>query len=76
MRITTRTGGAAGLPIMKFTLTYDGELASSGNSPKPDEVWRMRKEFHPQLEELWLSHSVLKNVPYEAIVPERESSAG
>jgi hypothetical protein len=54
---------------MKFTLTYDGELASSGNSPKPDEVWRMRKKFHPQLVELWETHKVLQRVRGDSFVP-------
>jgi hypothetical protein len=45
--------GAFGVPLMKFTLTYDGELPSNG---KVREKWEIRKQFHPQLQELWLSH--------------------
>jgi hypothetical protein len=38
---------------MKFTLTYDGELPPSGNKPKPQEKWKIRKQFDPQLRQLW-----------------------
>jgi hypothetical protein len=44
---------------MKFTLTYDGELKASGNSPKPKEKWTIRQALHPQLMELWQTHPVL-----------------
>src|ERR1700730_3925899 len=45
--------------LMKFTLTYDGELRSSGNSPKPEDKWHIRRALHPQLAELWQMHAVL-----------------
>ena len=44
---------------MKFTLTYDGPLPSSGNKPKNDAKWAIRKQFHPQLVDLWASHQGL-----------------
>jgi hypothetical protein len=42
---------------MKFTVTYDGLLPSNGNSV---DKWRIRKQLHPQLMELWQSHPVLR----------------
>jgi hypothetical protein len=46
-----------GLPLVKFTLTYDGDLPSTGNSSrKTAKKWEIRKYFHPQLEELWNVH--------------------
>jgi len=50
---------ACPIEIMKFTLTYDGELRSSGNSPKPKDKWIIRRKLHPQLAELWKTHAVL-----------------
>ena len=35
---------------MKFALTYDGELRSNRG---PTEKWDIRKQLHPQLQELW-----------------------
>ncbi|MGJ0395587.1 MAG: hypothetical protein ACR65U_05090 [Methylocystis sp.] len=46
---------------MKFTLTYDGELPSTGNgSRKTERKWEIRKHFHPQLQELWTVHPALR----------------
>jgi hypothetical protein len=42
---------------MKFTLTYDGSLASNG---KPRAKQAIREQIHPQLVELWDSHPTLK----------------
>lgn len=47
---------------MKFTLTYDGALPSSGNKPKNDAKWAIRRHFHPQLVDLWAHHPALANV--------------
>lgn len=48
---------------MKFTLTYDGELPSSGNgSKKLEKKWEIRKHFHPQLVELWNVKPALKQL--------------
>jgi hypothetical protein len=55
-------GGVFGVPFMKFNLTYEGQLPSSGNKAKIEDVWRIRKEFHPQLVDLWASHPALKAV--------------
>ena len=52
-----------GVPLMKFTLTYDGELPSSGNgSKKLEKKWEIRKHFHPQLVELWNVKPALKQL--------------
>jgi hypothetical protein len=48
--------GALGAPIMKFPLVFDGELASNGGYKKK---WEIRKQFHPQLQELWRLHPSL-----------------
>lgn len=47
---------------MKFTLTYDGSLPSSGSKPKSDAKWEIRKKLHPQLMDLWASHPALRTV--------------
>lgn len=54
--------GVFGTPFVKFTLTYDGPLPSSGNKPKNDDKWRIRKEVHPQFKDLWASHPALRMV--------------
>jgi hypothetical protein len=51
-----------GLPIMKFNLTYEGKLPSAGSRSKVADVWRIRKNFHPQLVDLWGNHPALKFV--------------
>jgi hypothetical protein len=45
---------------MRFTLTFDGSLPASSNSPKPKEKWKIRRALHPQLEELWRTNPVLE----------------
>jgi hypothetical protein len=56
-------GGSQGLPFMKFTLIYDGELPSTGNgSHKAKVKWGIRKAFEPQLEQLWASHAELGHI--------------
>lgn len=62
MRNSRSIGAVWGLPAMKFTLTYDGPLPSSGNKSKPAVVWEIRKAFHPQLKDLWQSHPALRQV--------------
>lgn len=54
--------GAFGAPFVKFTLTYDGPLLSSGNKPKNDNKWTIRKNMHPQFIDLWSSHPALQTV--------------
>jgi hypothetical protein len=48
---------------MKFCLTYDGELPSTGNrSRKIEKKWEIREQFHPQLEELWRINPALRRL--------------
>lgn len=54
--------GAFGVPLVKFTMTYEGSLPSSGNKPKNDAKWEIRKKLHPQLVDLWSSHPALTNI--------------
>ncbi len=57
----SRVGAAWGLPLMRFTLTYDGDLPSSGNGSRKNAAkWEIRKHFHPQLVELWRISPPLK----------------
>jgi hypothetical protein len=44
---------------MKFTLTYEGPLRSSGNKAKNQDKWDIRKKLDPQLVDLWKSHPAL-----------------
>ena len=53
---------AAPFKIMKFKLTFEGELPASGNSSKPADIWRIRNELHPQLADLWANHPTLKRL--------------
>ena len=58
MLISIRDGeGAFGYSLMKFTLTYDGELRANDDYRRK---WEIRKQLHPQLEELWRVNSSLK----------------
>jgi hypothetical protein len=50
------------MPFVKFTLTYDGPLLSSGNKGKSENKWEIRKRIHPQLVDLWSNHPALKAV--------------
>jgi hypothetical protein len=47
---------------MKFTLTYDGSLPSSGSKPKNEAKSSIRKNLHPQFVDLWKSHPALRAV--------------
>ena len=53
---------AGPLELMKFTLTFDGDLPSSGNKSKPEAASRIRNAFHHQLAELWESHVILRQL--------------
>jgi hypothetical protein len=58
-----RTGyGVFGTPFMKFTLSYEGSLPSSGNKPKNEAKWEIRKKLEPQFKDLWSSHPALRQV--------------
>jgi hypothetical protein len=46
-------------PIMRFRLTYDGELKASGANNRAAEKWVIRRQLHPQLAELWEIDPVL-----------------
>jgi len=62
-------------PEMRFRLTYDGSLKSSGNKRRTEEKWDIRKFLEPQLAELWSVHPALKyrEIP---IVPRGEVPPG
>jgi hypothetical protein len=60
---------ACSFDLMKFALTYDGELPGSGNKPKPRDKWHIRRHLHPQLAELWQTHPVLKRFAHGNWVP-------
>jgi hypothetical protein len=56
---------------MKFTLLYEGELPSSGNSSKKvRKKWEIREHFDPQLRELWRVHPALLLATRNSIVPQ------
>jgi hypothetical protein len=55
--------------LMKFRLTYEGDLRASGNKPRPRDKWAIRKALHPQLWELWQTHPVLRRSPSFAHIP-------
>jgi hypothetical protein len=57
------------LELMKFTLIYDGDLPSAGNSPKPIPASRIRNEFHYQMADLWDSHIILRELACSARYP-------
>jgi len=74
MRSSIRMGeGPNGLPIMKFTLTYDGELRSNG---RPKHKWRIRNQISPQLNELWEMNPVLQHVERYRKVPKAKHLVG
>jgi hypothetical protein len=47
---------------MKFTLTYDGSLPPSGNKANKQTKWDIRKQLHPQLDDLWTNHPAMRAV--------------
>jgi hypothetical protein len=51
--------GTYGLPFMKFTLVYQGELRANDDFKRK---WEIRRRFHPQLHELWRVHPSLQTV--------------
>lgn len=54
---------------MKFTLTYDGPLPASANKSKTKKVWEIRKQLHPQLDDLWATHPALSGVETDSYYP-------
>src|SRR6266508_708017 len=70
MRASIQTGdGPYGIPLVKLTLTYDGELPSSGNKPKVAETWAIREHISPQLAELWKISPALRQAAKNSVVP-------
>jgi hypothetical protein len=59
-------GYVAGASIMKFTLTYDGELPSNGS---PRKKWEIRSALHPQLAELWQVEKTLQSALRNRYIP-------
>ncbi|MDE2240581.1 MAG: hypothetical protein KGJ73_11740 [Rhodospirillales bacterium] len=57
---------AFGVNIMKFTLTFDGELRSNGT---PQQKSNIRQYLDPQLQELWKISEVLKYSEINRFVP-------
>jgi hypothetical protein len=70
MNTTLQWGGPNGLPVMKFVLTFDGELAASGS---PAQKWDIRRALHPQLDELWKTDPILKEIYSDRFVPKTGS---
>jgi hypothetical protein len=58
--------GAYGVPVMKFTLTFEGEL---GSNSRPVKKWEIRKYLHPQLQELWRINPTLQHVLRNRQIP-------
>jgi hypothetical protein len=52
---------------MKFTLTYDGELRPNSG---PRGKWKIRKQFHPQLQALWRISPALHVLKLRRYIPE------
>jgi hypothetical protein len=48
--------------FMEFRLTYSGPLHSRRSPERSLKVHKMRKQFHRQLQVLWKSHPILKEV--------------
>ena len=69
MRSKRNSGQIYGLPVMKFTLTYDGPLPSSGSHPKNQAKWDIRKKLHPQLKDLSDNHPALLGVKAHNVFP-------
>ena len=59
-------GSLSGISIMKFTLTYEGELRSNDDYRRK---WEIRNRFHPQMQELWKINSALQGVLRNRYVP-------
>ncbi|MFI5023673.1 MAG: hypothetical protein ACHQRJ_18735 [Alphaproteobacteria bacterium] len=55
---------------MKFTLTYEGELVANG---RPLKKWEIRKQLHPQLQELWRVNPSIKQAERNRMVPAESS---
>jgi len=49
---------------MKLTLTFEGDLPSTGNNPRKvsEKKWNIRRAFHPQLAEACQIHPALRAI--------------
>lgn len=45
---------------VRFRLTYEGELKATGNRSNPRHAHEIRRVFHGQLRQFWLTHPYLK----------------
>jgi hypothetical protein len=54
---------------MKFSLTYQGDLPSTGNKNRPADVATIRNCLHGQFVDLWESHVILRELERTARVP-------
>lgn len=57
------------LPVMQFSLIYDGPLSASGNKPKRKEKWAIRKAIDPQLRRLWSINPDLQELARNCKIP-------
>jgi hypothetical protein len=56
-----------GKPPLKFTLIYDGPLPA-GPKKRPEYAAKIRNYLHPQLQDLWENHVLLRQLAHEARV--------
>jgi hypothetical protein len=72
-KVHYKCGELLGVPLVKFTLTYDGDLRSSGNgSKKVRDKWEIRKQFDPQLRELWKISPGLQLAKRHSVIPKTD----
>lgn len=60
-------GSDYGKPPMKFTLLYDGPLPA-GSKKRAEYAAKIRNYLHPQLQDLWDNHVLLRQLAHEARV--------
>jgi hypothetical protein len=63
------------MPFVKFTLSYEGPLPSSGNKGKNEAKWEIRKKLESQFKDLWQSHPALRQVEDNRHFPKRGGAA-
>jgi hypothetical protein len=61
--LNKRLASFADSEIMKFRLTYTGELLSSSGDPRHKNKMAIRRALHPQLARLWQTDPVVKPPP-------------
>jgi len=57
-----------GLPLMQFTLIYDGPLPSAGNKNKKEDKWAIRRRLDPQLRQLWAVNPDLASLAQTSVI--------